>query len=87
MADSKHLQSGDENVDPNPLKRKAGVAFLKDADPLDRAMSYRHFELRRIKLDDVGFYDKNRGGVGIAPWHVHEVIRTNLLVLLSTPEY
>ena len=29
--------------------------------------------MRRVHLDEIGFWPDNRGGVGIHPWHVHEV--------------
>ena len=44
---------------------------LEDAG--DRAQTHRELALRRIDLDELGIYPKNRGGSGIIPHHVHEV--------------
>ena len=42
-------------------------------DPMDRATALREEELVRMQLKKIGFHPSNRGGIGIAPVHVHEV--------------
>ena len=42
-------------------------------DPSDRAQKWRKTGLLRISLDEIGFWDLNRGGLGISAHHVHEV--------------
>ena len=44
---------------------------LEDAS--DRAAKHRCTGLRRIRLDQLGFWDENRGGLGCSGHHVHEV--------------
>ena len=42
-------------------------------DPSDRAQKRRRPDLRRVLLRQIGFSPFNRGGLGISPFHVHEV--------------
>ena len=42
-------------------------------DPVDRAQKYRKVGLVRLKIDQLGFHEWNRGGAGVIPYHVHEV--------------
>ena len=49
------------------------MPVLKEMNPLDRAMLYREEGLYRMQLKSIGFQQNNRGGIGIAPVHVHEV--------------
>ena len=44
---------------------------LEDAG--DRAQKHRKPGLVRVPLDKIGFSPGNRGGLGVAPHHVHEV--------------
>ena len=39
----------------------------------DRAQKKRKDGLVRISLDKIGFWPSNRGGLGISPYHMHEV--------------
>ena len=42
-------------------------------DAGDRAQKMRKTGLVRIPLDKIGFCPDNRGGLGISPYHAHEV--------------
>ena len=42
-------------------------------DPGDRAQRHRRLGLCRIPLDKLGYLPDNRGGLGISPFHVHEL--------------
>ena len=66
-------------------------------DAADRAERHRKHAQQRVNLRQVGFWPKNRGGVGVSSTHIHEVcsdIRTNKirrqryepLQLLAVPE-
>ena len=49
-------------------------------DASDRAQKMRRTGLVRVHCKKIGFMPDNRGGVGILPWHIHEVafdIKTN----------
>ena len=50
--------------------KRSGVA-LEDAS--DRAHKHRKIGNLRIPVDQLGFLPDNRGGMGILPYHVHEV--------------
>ena len=42
-------------------------------DPADIAQKHRKIGLCRISLHQLGFLEENRGGLGISPYHNHEV--------------
>ena len=42
-------------------------------DALARAKQYCKPDLARVNLDEIGFWEFNRGGGGVCPHHVHEV--------------
>ena len=42
-------------------------------DAADRAQKFRKAHLMRVPLDQIGFWPNNRGGLGIAPFHSHEI--------------
>ena len=42
-------------------------------DAIDRAQAKQKPGRVRIQLNRIGFWEHNRGGVGIAAYHVHEV--------------
>ncbi len=42
-------------------------------DPGDRAQTRRKLGNVRIPLEQIGFHEENRGGLGISPHHAHEV--------------
>ena len=50
-------------------------ALKRDAveDASDRAQKRRKVGHVRVDLDKIGFWDGNRGTMGISPYHVHEV--------------
>ena len=43
-------------------------------DPADRAQKHRKLGSVRLPLDKLGFLEENRGGLGISPHPVHEVV-------------
>ena len=42
-------------------------------DPGDRAQTRRKLGNVRIPLEQIGFHEENRGGLGISPHHAHAV--------------
>ena len=50
------------------MKRERSVE-----DASDRAQRHRKHGLVRIRLELIGFWPDNRGGLGISPYHVHDV--------------
>jgi hypothetical protein len=42
-------------------------------DALARAKQYCKPDLARVNLDEIGFWERNRGGEGVCPHHVHEI--------------
>ena len=43
-------------------------------DSYDRAHKHRKVGTVRLKIDLLGFHPSNRGGAGLIPYHVHEVV-------------
>ena len=68
----------------------------KKKDPMERALAHREEEPRRCDPKKIGFHMQNRGGIGIAPYHVHEVAwscipkfclkRYNVVDVVQVPE-
>lgn len=57
------------------MKRKADEisGSQPSEDASDRAQKYRKPGLVRVGCDEIGFWDGNRGGLGISGYHCHEV--------------
>ena len=55
------------------LEQIAGSQPTSLETPDDRAAKHRKVGTERIPLPALGFSEKNRGGMGISSWHVHEV--------------
>ena len=46
---------------------------MPSEDAGDRVQKKRKHAMVRIPLDKIGFWSVNRGGLGISPYHAHEV--------------
>ncbi len=66
-------------------KRSASGAGLQDAS--DRAAKHRCVGLRRIPLEQLGFWPGNRGGLGVAGYHSHEVAQDIMVNKMKTERY
>ena len=57
----------------SPCRLTHHMKRLAVEDAADRAQKCRGLQLMRVHLDQIGFWPNNRGGLGIAPFHCHEI--------------
>ena len=69
MSSSGPTASQKDSTGSQPSEKRTRA--LEDAG--DRAQKKRKAGLMRVPLEKIGFWPGNRGGLGISPYHVHEV--------------
>ena len=62
-----------ESQESHDLKKLEDDGRAVIADAGDRARTHRKPGYVRVDVDKIGFWPGNRGGMGINPYHVHEV--------------
>ena len=60
-------------IDYLSMASSTPVAVLRTETPSDRGERYRIHGVQRIPAKQIGFLPSNRGGLGITPFHSHEI--------------
>ena len=79
--------NGSGGSQPGPAPPASSCAAPLPGDPGDRAQLHRLPGLCRVQLECLGFWPDNRGQVGIAPHHVHEVTHDCVANGTKLPRY